>query len=278
MIRLEDAEAKLLGDLIETRFGLSFQGVRRDILQGRLQARLQTLRLSSFLDYYHYLSAHPNREAEFGELALRLTNNETYFFREPHHFDLVAREVVPALGAALASRPLRALSAGCSSGEEPYSLAIRLFEAGVELQGVRWDIQGCDVNPARIAQARAAVYDAGALRACDPAARQRYFTEEGGRFRLKERYRRGVTFFEANLVAGVSGLRQAMYDVILCRNLLIYMSDAAFRRLIERFAEWLAPGGYLMLGHSESLIDRAPAFEPVNLGGSIVYRRAGAAA
>jgi chemotaxis protein methyltransferase CheR len=278
VIPLEDAEWKLLGDLIEARFGLAFNGVRREILQGRLQTRLQALRLSSFLDYYHYLSAHPNREAEFRQLALRLTNNETYFFREPHHFDLIAREVIPALGAALASRPLRVLSAGCSSGEEPYSLAIRLAEAGVELQGVRWDIQGCDLNSARIAQARAAVYEAGALRACDPAARLRYFTEEGGRFRLKERYRRGVTFFEANLVGGVPGVRGAMYDVILCRNLLIYLSDAAFRLLIERFGDWIVPGGYLMLGHSESLIDRAPAFEPVNLGGSIVYRRIGSGA
>ncbi len=277
MIPLEDAEWKLLNDLIEARFGLAFHGVRREILQSRLQVRLQALRLASFLDYYHYLSAHPGRHEEYTQLALRLTNNETYFFREPHHFQLIASEVVPGLGAALASRPLRVLSAGCSSGEEPYSLAITLLEAGLELRGVRWEIEGCDVNPARIAQARQAVYEGGALRACDPAARQRYFSEVEGRFRLKDRYRRGVRFFEANLVGQAPWLGEGTYDAILCRNMLIYMSDAAFRLLIERFARWLAPGGYLMLGHSESLIDRAPAFEAVNLAGSIVYRRTGPA-
>ncbi len=166
-------------------------------------------------------------------------------------------QVLPEARATLRTRPVRILSAACSSGEEPYSLAIRLVDAGYELAGVKWSIDACDLNPARLEQARNAAYEGLSFRACDEATKQRCFeSDENGKFRLRERYRKSVRFFQANLAAPFSGAGWGQYDVVLCRNLLIYFGPEAFDRLISRFAQLLASGGYLFLGHSESLFER----------------------
>ena len=176
-----------------------------------------------------------------------VTNNETYFFRETHQFDLLVNHVIPERRAALRGRPLRFLSAGCSSGEEPYSLSIALHNAGLPLAGVTWEIDACDLNPERIARAQQALYPESSLRACDADARRNYFTPEpAAASGCKEKYRRGVRCFQANLLAPNGALGWAVYDAILCRNLLIYFSDEAFASLIGLFARSLLPGGYLL--------------------------------
>lgn len=271
----DDFEYKLLCDLIQARFGLSFAGSRREILAARVRPRLAALHLHSILDYYHYLRCHPGREAELDRLAVQLTNNETYFFRERHHFDIVVKHVVPGLREALRTRPLRVLSAGCSSGEEPYSLAIALGEAGLELRGITWQIEGCDLNRDRLARARAGMYQAGSLRACSEEERGRFFEERGGAYLLRERFRRRVSFFEANLAEPGALAGRGPYDVILCRNLLIYFDPQGFDRTVRLLGAALAPGGYLLLGHSESLIDRSHEFVPTWLEGAMVYRKRG---
>jgi chemotaxis protein methyltransferase CheR len=273
MSRFEAAEWKLLTDLIQDRFGLTFDGVRTEILESRLQPRLRDLHLRSLRDYYQFLRFHPERDAEFGRLTPLITNNETYFFREAHHFDILVRHIVPELRPALRSRPLRILSAACSSGEEAYSIVIALQNGGLELAGVRWEVDACDLNPDRIAQARQAVYDAGSLRACDEDARRRYFRDVGGRFELRERCRKGVRFFPANLLAPNGTFGWGTYDVIFCRNMLIYFGEEAFDGTIGLFARSLAPGGYLLLGHSESLLDRVTDFLPVSFGSGVIYRK-----
>jgi chemotaxis protein methyltransferase CheR len=278
MTPADDVECKLLSDLIQERFGLSFAGVRRDILLSRVRPRLAALRLPALLDYYHFLRCHPDREGEFERLACQLTNNETYFFREPHHFEIVAKHVVAGLGDALRTRPLRVLSAGCSSGEEPYSLAIALHDAALELRGISWEIDACDLNRDRIARAREGIYEGGSLRACDEPALRRYFEPRDGRFRLRDRYRKAVRFFEANLAAPGGMIGFPPYDVILCRNLLIYFDDAGFDRTVRLFSRALTPRGWLLLGHSESLIDRSDEFVPTWLEGAMIYRKRAEAA
>ena len=272
----DEAECKLLSDLVQEHFGLSFSGVRRDILASRVRPRLSALRLGSLLDYYHYLRTHPQRDGELEHLARHLTNNETFFFREPHHFDIVVRHVIPPLMPSLRGRPLRALSVGCSSGEEPYTLAIALHDSGLELRGVTWEIDACDLNRDRLARAREAAYEGGALRACSDEALRRCFEERNGRRLLKDRFRRNVRFFEANL-ATASTVGRPPYDVVFCRNLLIYFDDAGFDRAVDVLARAVAPGGYLLLGHSESLIDRTDAFVPLWLEGAMVYQKREAA-
>jgi len=275
MISTDEADWKLLTDLVAERFGLLFTGSRQEILCSRLRARLEALRLTEVREYYHYLRAHPERESEFEELARRLTNNETYFFRDPAQLDAVVGHVVPMLAARYPGRPLRLLSAGCSSGEEAYSLAIKLTDAGLELSGVRWSIDACDLNAARLEHAGRATYDGASLRACDEATLRHCFTPSGHRHVLKERYRKHVRFFQANLASRTAGFGWGYYDVILCRNLLIYFSPAAFDRLVARFADLLPPGGFLVLGHSESLFERTRAFEPVAFPRTVCYKRIG---
>ena len=278
MTSAEGNDWKLLSDLIECRFGLVFDGGRRDILDSRLRSRMRELGLGSLREYYLYLRAHHDREAELSRLASLITNNETYFFRETHQFDILIRHVLPPLRESLRKRPIKILCAGCSSGEEAYSLVIALQNAGQETAGITWEIDAHDVDSEQIARGRVARYDQSSLRACDPAARQRYFTPSAEGYQLKDRHRQGVRFFETNLVTPKLPLPRAAFDVILCRNMLIYFAQPAFNNLIDRFAQSLRPGGYLMLGHSESLLDRKTAFVPVLLDGGVVYRKLPAAA
>jgi chemotaxis protein methyltransferase CheR len=277
MTAVDAMECKLLCELVQARFGLSFDGMREEILLSRLRPRLAALRLHSLMDYYHYLRCHPDREREYASLARQLTNNETYFFREPHHFEIIARHIVNERRESLRSRPLRVLSAGCSSGEEPYSLAIALHDAGLELRGIRWEIDACDLNPDRLARAREAVYDEGSLRACAEADRVRCFEARDGRWSLRERYRRHVRYFEANLAVAET-VGWPPYDAVLCRHMLIYFDEAGFTRTVRLLSRSLAPGGYLLLGHSESLIDRSDEFTPTWLDGAMIYRKLSAAA
>lgn len=274
MIEASGADWKLLTDLLQERFGLHYAEGREEILAARLRPRLEALHLDDLRAYYHFLRAHPAREEEFTELTRRITNNETYFFREPAHFDAITGQIVPAFGGELRHRPLKILSAACSSGEEPYSLSIRLTDAGLELAGLRWEIDACDLNPLRLETARQATYEGLAFRATDDATRERCFRQvTPGRWELRERYRRQVKFFLANLAAPTLGVGWGAYDIILCRNMLIYFSAAAFDRLIARFAQLIRPGGYLFLGHAESLFDRSTAFAPVEFPHTMGYRR-----
>lgn len=278
MSSVDAADWKLLSDLIQTRFGLMFDGGRRDILDSRLRSRMRELRLESLRDYYLHLRFHPDREAELTRLACLITNNETYFFRETHQFDILIRHVLPPLRPSLKGRSLKVLCAGCSSGDEAYSLVIALQNAGLEAAGITWEIEAHDVDSEQIAKGREGLYAQGSLRACDPETRQRYFTAVDCSYRLKERHRQGVSFFETNLVAPRRPLGRGVYDVILCRNMLIYFTPSAFTSVIDLFAQSLRPGGYLMLGHSESLLDRDSPFVSVLLDGAVVYRKLPAAA
>jgi len=269
----EAADLKLLTDLIQERFGLAFDGVRLEILGSRLGSRLRELHLQTPREYYQYLRFHPDRELEFAQLPPVVTNNETYFFREAHQFDLLAQHVIPERRPVLGGRPFRVLSAGCSSGEEAYSIGITLQSAASALAGVSWEIDGCDLNAVRIEKARAALYEETSLRCCDQEARRRYFHPVGPQFQLKEHYRHGVRFFPMNLLAANGNLGWSRYDAIFCRNLLIYFHEAAFEALIGHFSRWLAPGGYLFLGHAESLLDCKTPFIPVSLPSGVLYRK-----
>jgi chemotaxis protein methyltransferase CheR len=278
MSSVEPADWKLLSDFVQTRLGLLFDGGRRDILDSRLRARAAELGLGSLREYYLHLRFHPDRETELTRLASLITNNETYFFRETNQFDILIRHVIPPLRASLKDRPLKILCAGCSSGDEAYSLVIALQNGGLETAGVTWEIEAHDVDSKQIAKGREALYDQGSLRACGIQDRQRYFIPVGGRYRLKDRHRQGVRFFETNLVAPKRMLSRGVFDVVLCRNMLIYFTASAFTSVIDLFAQSLRPGGYLMLGHSESLLDRNTPFAPVLLEGGVVYRKLPAAA
>ncbi len=263
-------EYLLLNELISGRFGISFPEARRQLLESRLRPRLEALRLRRFWDYYLHLQCDFNGERY--RLAELVTNNETYFFREPQQLEALFGE---ALGLAVRGGALRILSAGCSSGEEPYTLGILARANFHRLLGTSVQIEAIDIDPSRLAMAEAAEYGRTALRTLEPDAIERYFAAAApGRWLLKPLYRSGVRFAWGNLLdLSTLAAPAAGYDAIFCRNVFIYFSESALRQAVRNFAALLRPGGLLFLGASESIIGLSECFETLRLGRTLVYQR-----
>jgi chemotaxis protein methyltransferase CheR len=212
--------------------------------------------------------------------ALHLTVGETYFFREPRAFSLMldyAREKFASSG--LSGKPLRIWSAGCCTGEEPYSIAILLRRHFPELDACRISILGTDINRRNLELARAAKYRHWSFRNADPALRQRYFRQmEDGRFRLDREIRDMVNFAELNLAApdgpllasGIQGM-----DIIFCRNVLMYFSRAQARKAIARFRSCLVDGGWLIVNPSEASAELFEGFSAVYYPDAVYFRKDG---
>jgi chemotaxis protein methyltransferase CheR len=269
-------EHLLLNEVIERQFGLSFSAAKRDFLESRLRPRLLALHLRRFIDYYLLLQY--DLESELEHLARQVTNNETYFFREVYQFEGLFGDSAIGASGALARRgadtTLRMVCAGCSSGEEPYTLNLYARGAAARIPGLRWSIDAFDIDVDRLRVARQAIYGGGSLRSAGEEQRSTYFASHGeDRWELRRPYREGVSFAYGNILSPSTFPKSAPYDVVFCRNVLIYFSEAAFHRAIGNFAEILRPGGLLFLGHSESLIGRSDRFETVRLDRCIAYRR-----
>ncbi len=236
--------------------------------------RLEALSLRDFGQYYRHLRFEAGARDEI-ELAIELlVPHETYFFREPAQLESFSTELIPMLAERNApSRRLRLWSAGCSTGEEPYTLAMLMEESG---RFAGWDVQvhGTDISRRVISAARKAEYGGSALRTTGAVALSRHFDHlEGGRVRVKDPLRARVSFGHLNLMDSQGTKLLPRMDVIFCRNVLIYLEQEARKKLIHRFWEQLHPGGFLLLGHSESLITLSTDFELVSLTGDLVYRR-----
>jgi chemotaxis protein methyltransferase CheR len=211
---------------------------------------------------------------ELTEIAERLAITETYFFRHGEQFRALAEVALPdRVAAAGARRVLRMLSVGCSSGEEAYTLAI---VARQELPDESWTVTvlGLDANPAMLRKARAARYSAWSLRETPDAVRQRYFHPSDGFYEVDARIRAGVSFRQHNITSQDPALwHSGQYDVIFCRNLLMYLTREAAAALTRRMTLALAPGGYLFLGHTDSLGSRPAGLEARASHSTFYYRR-----
>ena len=273
--QMTEEEFLLLNEIITVELGISFPEHKRDILASRLRPRLRELHLPRFFDFYLHLRSNLARERD--RLIELVTNNETYFFRETKQIDALFGPGLCELRSATRSRStLRLLCAGCSSGEEAFTLGLYARQHVVDLAGTRFEIDAFDIDATRIAQAQTAVWGPGSFRATSEEQRTRYFTQRGAeRWALKPAYRPGVRFFTANIVELRSFAPSAPYDVLFCRNVLIYFSEPALHSAVEHFAAVLRPGGLLFLGAAESIIGISSRFETVRLGPVIAYRRIG---
>jgi chemotaxis protein methyltransferase CheR len=275
---MSEEEFRLLRDFIHERFGLFFEDGQRASLRARLASRLQGLDLPTFEDYYHYLRFGPQRQEELSHMVSHLTNNETYFFREAPQLGVFAEHVLKQIKDAKSrdgARSLRILSAGCSSGEEALTLAMIVYDSGQFFWN--WDVRvtGLDVDEAALDKARRGLYHQNSFRAMTPALIERHFVKQGSASQVKEAPRRVVSFRQGNLLEPASFAGLAPLDVIFCRNVLIYFSDAAILRAVVQFHELLAPGGYLFLGHAESLSRVTDIFTPIRFQGAMVYQKPG---
>ena len=269
MLDISDHEFSAVRDLIRERFGIYYDDQKRFLLLSRLSTRLARRGLETYAQYVQFLRFDARREDEWNDLASALSNNETYFFRERAQLKTLAGAVLDELGSR-ASR-LRLWSSACSSGEEPYSLAISLIESG-KIPDARISIRATDISPRALELAAKAFYRALSFRATEPAMIQRWFQPEGDGFIVSERVKRLVSFGRLNLLDATAVAAEGPFDAIFCRNVLIYFDKETQKRVVESFAKALRPGGYLFLGHAESLFHLTDLYEPVVGSDSVVYR------
>ncbi|HEY0873546.1 MAG TPA: CheR family methyltransferase [Vicinamibacterales bacterium] len=260
-------------DLLAHRLGLSFEDAKLEWLSELLHERLRTLRQDPAV-YLSRLEAE-SMPGEIGTLAEALTVPETYFFRNREQFDALSDVALPdRLAARAGVRQLRILSAGCASGEETYSLAMTVRDVVDPSWAV--SILGVDANPAVVRKAIRARYSAWALREMTPEARQRWFRRDGREFALEDTFGSVVRFEVANLVDDDPRIWQPRtYDVIFFRNVLMYFTPATAHAVIRRIANSLQHGGYLFLGHAETLRGLSGDFHLQHTHGTFYYRLQG---
>jgi len=270
---LAEAEFEKLREVVHAHSGLWFRDDMRYLVERRLGPRLHALGLPGFGAYHRFLSSDPGREAELDEASELLTTNETYLFREPLQLGSFAREVLPVLARELAPRrQLRVLSSGCSTGEEAWTIAALVRESGL-FEG--WDVEviGVDLSRRCLAQARAGAYGDSAFRSPEAEPLRRWFKLRGGRWVVDDELRRMVRFVRDNLLAPRALAAVSTLDVVFCRNVLIYFDADARRRVLHRIRERMRPGAWLLLGHSESLLNLTADFAIVHLRDDLVYRK-----
>ena len=270
---LKPEEFRLLRDLLAQRTGLSFAADARASIERRLRERLAIVGVTTFGEYYQYLRFNPRAAAEWEEAIDLLTTNETYFFREDYQLRSFSTEVLPMLHEQAKSRKRLALwSAGCSTGEEAYTIAMLVLQSGL-CEGWEVKVFGSDISKRCIAAARRGVYGPSSFRSTPPEAKRAYFQERSDGLHVIERVKSLCHFGQMNLLDGERMRLLGRIDAIFCRNVLIYFDPHARRRTIEMFHERLYQGGVLLLGHSESLLNVTTAFELLHLREDLVYRK-----
>lgn len=270
---LEMAEFRLLRELFNEHCGILFGPETRPIIERRLRDRIAALGLHSFSEYYQLLRFEERGRAELDEATDLITINETYFFRETYQLRAYREEILPMLRTGPAARDrLNVWSAGCSTGEEVYSIAMLTRDAGL-FPGRTVRIFGSDISRRCVIAARRGVYGPSAFRATPPDMRRRYFLERPDGMHVVDELRALCQFGQLNLLDGARASVVGRVDVIFCRNVMIYFDEASRRRVIEMFYDRLLPGGFLLLGHSESLLNVSTAFELVHLREDLVYRK-----
>lgn len=262
-----------LADFLRKRTHLQIRARSFDIITRLIEKRCELKRLSpeDYID--RIITTNDSTEADL--FTVELTVGETHFFRGPPQFDALRNEIVPAIYAKKKrTRAIYALSAGCSTGEEPYSMAIVLREVATT-EPWRIEVTGIDINGRSIQKAETAVFSAWSLRDTTDAERRRYFRLEGDSFRLNEDIRRLVRFRRASLTdAALDTLFPLGIDLVVCQNVLYYLEEKARAEVIRTLAQSLAIGGYLLLGPVDHFGD-VPGCTPRQFGEIVVYERTG---
>lgn len=276
-LKISNEEFTQLRDYIYEQCGIYIAETRKYLIENRLSNRLKDLNLKNFGEYYYYLRFDANRRAEMTKLFEVITTNETSFYRNPPQLQVFQEKVLKAeldkLRAAR-TRKLRIWSAGCSTGEEPYTLAMILHEV-LKNEILTWDIKitANDLSEAVLHSARRGIYSDYALRTTPPEIVARYFKKEGNNYHVEPKLKNLISFGPINLSDKMMLKRVERSHIVFCRNVIIYFDDEMKRQVIESFYDNLLPGGCLLIGHSESLHNISRAFKPEHHVGTIVYRK-----
>ncbi|EDQ34566.1 Methylase of chemotaxis methyl-accepting protein [Hoeflea phototrophica DFL-43] len=264
---LSDIAAMIYSDA-----GIALNETKASLVYSRLSKRLRQIGLRSFREYCELVGSAQGAD-ERREMLSFLTTNFTRFFRENHHFEHLRDEVLPGLVArAKSGGRVRIWSAGCSDGQEPYSIALTVL--GMVPNATTYDIRilATDIDPKIIAQAKAGIYDEQSIETVTPAMRKQWFTKvDERRYQVNDQVKQLITFRELNLMA--QWPFRGPFDVIFCRNVVIYFDEPTQARIWIRYADLLPPGGHLYIGHSERLSgDGKDRFENTNI---TTYRHKG---
>jgi chemotaxis protein methyltransferase CheR len=262
-----------LCEFLYRRTGMLFSETKRYYVERRLFERMQATATGSFAGYFARLRSDTDGEIE--QFINSLTVNETYFYREDHQLQCMTTDLLKErLKVKASGNPIRIWSVPCSTGEEPYSIAIWLLENWPEVDRHDIEIVGSDIDTRVMEAAREGYFGKRALMRLSPELIAKYFTElPDERWRIIDDLRQSVRFTPANLVEPGGTSLHGRFDIIFCRNVLIYFDDASRRMAAENLFENLAPGGFLCLGHSESMSRISPLFEVCRYSDAIVYQR-----
>lgn len=265
-----------LSEIIYKRSGIHFPENKKYVLESRLSARLAELEIDDYDHYLVLLDAGPYQKEEFQEMFNRITINETSFFRNEPQLEAFEKQVLPELlEARKGVKRLRIWSAACSSGEEPYTLAMLVHRTlGVRLADWRVEILGTDISEKVLSLAQSAKYTSYAMRSTSDLLKQRYFVADGSGWTVRPEIRQMVGFELHNLKDRLAAKRHGTWDVIFCRNVMIYFDDKMKNDVLTTFAEVLAEDGRLFIGHSESIRGTSAPFNPLPIAQAFCYAKA----
>ncbi len=266
-------EFRRLCEFLYRRTGMIFTEVKRYYVERRMFERMLATGAGSFASYFARLRSDVNGEIE--QFINTLTVNETYFYREDHQLQCMTSDLLrERLRVKRAGEPIRIWSVPCSTGEEPYSIAIWLLENWPEVDQHNIEIVGSDIDTRVMEAAQEGYFGKRSLMRLSPALIAKYFVDLGDeRWRILDELRQSVRFTPANLVEpGGTGLH-GQFDIVFCRNVLIYFDEASRRTAAENLFENLSSGGFLCLGHSESMSRISPLFDVCRYSDAIVYQR-----
>lgn len=270
---LPDDVFRKIRDAIYKRCGIYFSDNNKYLLQKRLSGRAKELNFDSFQKYFYFLQYDRSADKEFDQIFDLVTTNETYFFREPAQLAAFSEEIVPELLSQDPGRKIRIWSAGCSSGEEPYTIAMLLDRKGY-FEKARFEIFGSDISQIVLSKARSGIYRESSFRATEADVRDKYFQrQENGTWKISDAIRNRVSFGRLNLYDSGRAAMIGTVDIIFCRNVIIYFDDESKKKVVSNFHDRLRDGGYLLLGHSESLISLSTRFKLKHLENDMVYQK-----
>jgi chemotaxis protein methyltransferase CheR len=267
-LRVPDGISNLLRDLIHDRTGIFFEDSRMDLLLTKLEPLVKLRGCASFLDYYYTLK--DNDKGEWDRAWEALSVQETYFYREMSQINVLVEIIIPAWFQK-SSAPFRIWSAGCATGEEPYTIAMALAEKGLGDRPI--ELFASDASLAALEKAQQGVYRARSFRTISPALQNKYFQPVLGGWKLSPEIMKRVTFRRVNLLEPGEISPVARVQAVFCRNVFIYFSRHAIRQTVAMMAAKMPPGALVFVGASESLLRMTTDFELKEIGGALAYVR-----
>jgi len=272
-LTLPDDVFHLFRDLMYEQSGVVLEERAKYFVENRLLHSVERLQLESFRDYYYYLKYDRKKNEELANVIDLLTIHETYFFREEQQLKSFSEEILPEITARKKeNKSLRIWSAGCSTGEEPYTISMLLLE-NEAFRDWTIEIFATDISQRVLQSARRGIYQPAAFRTTDPMYLSKYFVKEENAYRISDVVKKNVVFLHLNLQEASRLAFINPMDVIFCRNVIIYFDMSGKRKVIEMFHTKLKEKGYLLLGHSESLINISTAFALRHLKHDMVYQK-----